>query len=101
MKEAFRFGLVLLLLLVQSSILHAEEMIHHEMKIFVQPDHHRLEVEDSIRLPGAMLGAKREVRFSLHTDLQPVSLTPGVKLMQEKVVPPSMAPQIQPDRLSW
>jgi len=100
MRNLFFQCLVLVVFLAQPAILHAQPVVHHEIKIRIQPDQHRLEVEDSIRLPETVLrSVKGGLAFALHRGLQPVSLTAGVKIIQEKVVPPSIALHIHPDAL--
>ena len=99
-RNLFCQCLILLVLLTQPAILHAQPVIHHEIKISLQPDQHQLEVEDSIRFSETDLrSVKGGLAFALHRGLQPVSLTPGVKIVQEKFVPPSIALHIRSDIL--
>ncbi len=50
-------------------------VVEHNLKVRIHPTTHRLQVEDKITLP---VTAPREVIFSLHAGLQPVTPTTGV-----------------------
>lgn len=74
--------LILLLLLSLSTISYAQENIHHEMKIVLYPEKHRIEVEDKITFPETLLpNSESTVHFILHSGLRPKSLTKGVKIV--------------------
>lgn len=55
--------------------IEASSLLHHELRVKLDPTTQRLEVSDSLRLPEEMQG-----RFILHAGLNPVSTTPGVRL---------------------
>ena len=63
---------LLFLLLLASLCLscHAQPLHHHQLRILLYPDQHRLKVEDQIRLPP---GTPRILQFSLHRNLSPTS----------------------------
>ena len=50
--------------------------IHHDLNIELKPSSNFLKVEDTIKLPKAM----KEVSFTLHKDLNPISLTRGITI---------------------
>jgi hypothetical protein len=49
---------------------HARTFPHHQLRIALHPEQHKLEAEDRISLPS---GFPRTIKFSLHRDLHPVS----------------------------
>jgi hypothetical protein len=49
---------------------HAQPLPHHQLRIVLHPEQHKLEAEDRISLPS---GTPRTLDFSLHRDLHPVS----------------------------
>jgi hypothetical protein len=53
-------------------------VIHHELKAHVEPDRHRLEVEDEMTIPAALV--TDALRLSLNADLAIASKGPGPKL---------------------
>ncbi|HET6513659.1 MAG TPA: PDZ domain-containing protein [Thermodesulfovibrionales bacterium] len=55
-------------------------VVHHDIKITIHPQEHRLIAEDLITLPD---GYQAEVHFTLHSGLDPSSLTPGVSIVRE------------------
>ncbi len=67
--------------------------IHHEIKVTLHPETHRLEVEDTLTFPPSFRAGEDEIVFFLHGGLHPASATPGVKLAEEKGAP-------DPSRLS-
>ncbi len=101
MPKLFYSSLLLLTVFTQSATLQAQTtVLHHEMKISLQPDKHQLTVEDTIELPQAVLQSTRGVvHFLLHQGLQPVSATPGVKIVSEQNSPPFMDSQMEPGTL--
>src|SRR5512144_599178 len=60
--------------------LPAAELIHHSIKATLLPADHRISVVDSVTLPE---GSPREVRFTLHSGLRPVSTTSGVQIVKQ------------------
>ncbi len=58
--------------------LHAQDAYpHHTLKVTLSPAEHYLTVTDSVTLPE---GSPREVRFTLHSGLQPIVSTSGVRV---------------------
>jgi len=49
---------------------NAQTFPHHQLRIVLHPEQHKLEAEDRISLPS---GSPRTISFSLHRDLHPVS----------------------------
>src|SRR4030067_2852149 len=49
---------------------HAQTLPHHQLRIVLHPEQHKLEAEDHISLPS---GLPRRLDFSLHRDLHPPS----------------------------
>lgn len=87
-KEPLFFLFVLLFFALCSPELGAEERVHHEIKVILQPEGRVLIVEDAITLPNALFGkGEGKVRFLLHDGLRPASETPGVKITEEKRKP--------------
>lgn len=84
-----RFGYVILLaLLFIPATLRAQ--VHHEMKITLHPDQHRIQVEDKITLPDAPISADGKLSFLLHEGLAASSPTRGVAIIREKKPSKSM-----------
>lgn len=79
---------VLLVLLLIPVSLRAQ--IHHEMKITLHPDRHRIEVTDKIILPDTAVSAEGKLSFLLHEGLAASSPTPGVAIIREKKPSKSM-----------
>lgn len=63
----------------------AGEPIHHELKIVLEPEKHRIRVQDTLTLPARMLqpAQANKVQFALHQGLHPISVTAGVEIRQE------------------
>ncbi|HET6465589.1 MAG TPA: M1 family aminopeptidase [Nitrospiria bacterium] len=81
-----RFWAVGVFLIVTAfpAILQAQVPIRHELKVILQPESNKLEVEDTINLPESLLiASKRKLHFRLRDGFQPVSPTAGVTLNQE------------------
>lgn len=79
-SASFFFLIVFLL----PTSLRAEERIHHDLKVFVKPENNLLQVEDTITVPEPLLAAsRRSLHFQLHGRLQPVSPTPGIKMIRQ------------------
>ncbi len=60
-------------------------LVHHDLKVYLNPGKHLLEVEDAITLPQeqvASMGGR--TTFILHEGLHPSSPTPGVKIVPDK-----------------
>src|SRR5262245_40845871 len=77
-------GLSLLCGLLLPIVVSAHEIIRHELHVVLQPDHHTLQVTDSITLPETLLPSGAEPRyFALHASLSPLPLTSGVQLVRQ------------------
>ncbi|HUK55226.1 MAG TPA: M1 family aminopeptidase [Nitrospiria bacterium] len=77
-------GAVLLIVAGFPAGLNAQELVRHELKVVLQPEENRLQVEDRIQVPESFfIGPGRTLRFSLRGGLQPVSPTAGVRLSRE------------------
>ncbi len=97
MPKLFHLSLLLLAVLTQPAVLQAQTtVLHHEMRISLQPDQHQLIVEDTIKLPQSILQSTGGVvHFLLHQGFQPVSATPRVKIVKERNVPPFMGSRME------
>ncbi|MDP7555587.1 MAG: hypothetical protein QGF31_05330, partial [Nitrospinota bacterium] len=61
--------------------LYAQENIHHNMKVVIDPEKHWIDIEDKITLPNSFFNVGGgEVHFIIHKGLQPVSNTEGVAI---------------------
>lgn len=60
-------------------------VMHHQIRVFLDPEGHRFAAEDTITLPE---GSQRALHFVLHRGLNPVSLTPNVTVTQESTSDP-------------
>ncbi len=58
--------------------------VHHEMKVRLIPTDHRIEVEETVTLPGGGPSSGQKIRFLLHAGLTPRSPTAGVKVVREE-----------------
>jgi Peptidase family M28/Peptidase family M1 domain/PDZ domain len=67
--------ILFIITILASSNLHAQ-IIHHDLKIELKPNSNFLKVEDTIKLQKP----RKEIIFTLHKDLNPVSLTRGIKI---------------------
>ena len=67
---------------------HVHAQLHHEIKITLQPDQHRIDVADKMTLADTAAGGK--LSFLLHKGLSPVSPTPGVAIVKEEKPSKSM-----------
>jgi len=77
-----RFGSLLLLSFILVPVpLRAQ--VHHEMKITLHPERHRIEVEDKITLPDTAI-SDGKLSFLLHEGLAAASPTQGVAMIREK-----------------
>jgi hypothetical protein len=56
------------------SISAADNTVHHALTIKLDPQHHHIHVQDQITFAA---GSPRQMRFSLHSGLEPRSLTQG------------------------
>lgn len=56
-----------------------QEMLYHHLKVILNPDSHRLLVEDTITVPASHLP---ELRFSLHSGFEPAKVTAGVSIVR-------------------
>ncbi len=83
----FRSALIAILTLFPG-ILKAQQTIHHEIKVNLNPETHHLQVEDTITLPRSISSdPEGNFHFLLHRGLRPVSQTAGVKIIYEKEDP--------------
>lgn len=64
--------------------------VHHEIKITLHPDQHRIEVEDKITLSDTAVSADGKLSFLLHEGLAAASPTKGVAIIREKKPSKSM-----------
>jgi len=55
--------------------------VHHDIKVRLYPDEHRLQAEDMMTLPE---GAPSEFRIYIHKGLDPFTSTPGVQLFRKE-----------------
>ncbi len=75
-------------LLIWAVSLPAQDVIHHELKIHLEPEQHRLEVTDTITLPKNLIAQRGgTVHFLLHGGLEPRTSTPGVVLKKSDQKP--------------
>jgi len=83
----FRSVIVTLLTFLPGT-LQAQQPIHHEINIMVNPETNYLQVEDTITFPETLLpDPEGNFHFLLHRGLRPVSQTAGVKIIYEKEDP--------------
>ncbi|HSX80219.1 MAG TPA: signal protein PDZ, partial [Candidatus Saccharimonadia bacterium] len=76
--QSLLFGLLLPVLV------SAHQVIRHELHVILQPDHHTLQVTDSITLPKTLHPSDPERQyFALHAGLSPLPLTSGVQLVRQ------------------
>lgn len=69
---------------VQASVSGASEPLRHALEVRLDPDRHRLSVEDSVTFPERFPSpADPRVRFFLHAGLSPEPVTPGVRIERE------------------
>jgi len=77
-------GLSLLFGLLLPILVSAHQIIRHELHVVLQPDHHTLQVTDSITLPETLPPSDGEPQyFALHASLSPAPLTAGVQLVRQ------------------
>src|SRR5437870_4359605 len=77
-------GLSLLFGLFLPILVSAHQIIRHELHVVLQPDHHTLQVTDSITLPEPLHPSDTELQyFALHAGLSPLPLTSGVQLVRQ------------------
>jgi aminopeptidase N len=77
-------GLSLLVGLLLPVLISAHQVIRHELHVVLQPDHHTLQVTDSITLPETLHPSDAERQyFALHAGLSPLPLTSGVQLVRQ------------------
>src|SRR5262252_7383114 len=82
-------GLSLLCGLFLPILVSAHQIIRHELHVVLQPDHHTLQVTDSITLPETLLPSGAAPRyFALHASLSPLPLTSGVQLVRQPIATP-------------
>ena len=83
-RYLWSIGLSLLCELLLPILILAHEIIRHELHVVLQPDHHTLQVTDSITLPEIFLPAGAEPRyFALHAALSPLPITAGLQLVRQ------------------
>ncbi len=78
---------LLVLILIPASL---RAQVHHEIKMTLHPDRHRIEVEDKITLPDTAVSAEGKFSFLLHEGLAASSPTPGAAIIREKKPSKSM-----------
>jgi hypothetical protein len=71
------FGLAVLFVLFPLILLAREGYVHHDLKVTLSPEAHRLTIVDSITLPEDY---PRETRFTLHKGMKPASPTQAVRI---------------------
>ena len=77
-------SLSLLFGLLLPVLVSAHQVIQHELQVVLQPDHHTLQVTDSITLPETLLPSDAAPQyFALHAGLSPLPLTAGVQLVRQ------------------
>ena len=82
-------GLSLLAGLLLPSVGLARQIIRHELQVGLQPDHHTLQVTDSITLPETLHPSDAQLKyFALHAGLSPLPLTAGVQLVRQPTATP-------------
>ncbi|MDQ7787253.1 MAG: M20/M25/M40 family metallo-hydrolase [Thermodesulfovibrionales bacterium] len=59
------------------------ELIHHEIKVVLLPESHRIKAIDTISLPP---GRPAGINFILHAGLQPLSESPGVRVTKDRTL---------------
>jgi aminopeptidase N len=83
-KYVWPLRLSLLLGLLLPALVSAHQIIRHELHVVLQPEHHILQVTDSITLPETLQSSDAELQyFALHAGLSPVPLTAGVQLIRQ------------------
>jgi aminopeptidase N len=83
-KCFWSLGLSLLLWLLLPVLVSAHQVIQHDLHVVLQPEHHTLQVTDSITLPEPLPPSDATPRYlTLHAGLSPVPLTPGVQLVRQ------------------
>ncbi|MFQ5580267.1 MAG: M20/M25/M40 family metallo-hydrolase [Nitrospiria bacterium] len=79
---------IILLLTFFPGTLQAQQPVHHEINVIMNPETHHLQVEDTITFPRSMFpDPEGNFHFLIHRGLRPVSLTAGVKIIYEKEDP--------------
>src|SRR5215471_5830697 len=77
-------GLTLLCGLLLPIVVSAHPIIRHELHVVLQPDHHTLQVTDSITLPETLHSSEVELKyFALYAGLSPLPLTAGVQIVRQ------------------
>src|SRR5262249_22346119 len=77
-------GMSLLFGLLLPLLVSAHPIIRHELHVVLQPDHHTLQVTDSITLPETLHSSEVELKyFALYAGLSPLPLTAGVQLVRQ------------------
>ncbi len=74
----FTLGL-LIILMSAPSLLHASELIHHDLTVSLSPAEHNLIATDAITVPPD----RRNLHFTLHAGLKPSPLDPKVRIRKE------------------
>jgi aminopeptidase N len=55
-------------------------LVHHALRVSLEPQDHRLSAEDTIDLPREIIKENRIIEFELHPGLDPQPSTPGAKI---------------------
>jgi aminopeptidase N len=79
MNSLFLLISVFFILVFTPSFAEAHEGIHHDLKVILNPEEHRIDAKDTIILPNDL---PREIEFLLHAGLKPTSLSPGVRIIK-------------------
>ncbi|MGQ9570445.1 MAG: M1 family metallopeptidase [Thermodesulfovibrionales bacterium] len=81
MKLLYTLNIILLILTLIPSSLNAQKYIHHDLKVILYPEQHRISAVDTITFPE---GTPDKMQFVLHQGLKPSSPTSGVKITHVK-----------------
>ena len=77
-------GLALLFGLLLPVLVSAHQVIQHALQVVLQPNHHALQVIDSITLPEALPPSDAVPQyFALHAGFSPLPVTAGVQLVRQ------------------
>jgi hypothetical protein len=70
-------GILIASVLISPSLKAAEPM-HHDIKVVLYPDEHRMTVQDRVTVPDGLL---QDLKFLLHKGLKPSSTNPAVRIV--------------------
>ena len=84
LRQSITYVVFVLILALFPCSLHAQNAyLHHDLKVTLYPEEHRISAIDAITLPKDFTGA---VTFSLHKGLRPSSPTPIVRIIKQSEV---------------